>query len=55
MYAIRSYYGEFDGNDEHRLQVNLALAETYEAAGELKDAADIYGYLQKEADSPAIV
>jgi len=50
----RALTREFDGNDEHRLQVNLALAETYEAAGELKDAADIYGYLQKEDDSPAI-
>lgn len=50
----RALMRDFEGNEEHRLQVNLALADTYTAARQYKDAADIYGFLKNEFDGPEV-
>ncbi len=50
----RALMREFDENEEHRMEVNLALADTYAAAGEYRDAADIYAFLEKRYDSPQV-
>jgi soluble lytic murein transglycosylase-like protein/outer membrane protein assembly factor BamD (BamD/ComL family) len=41
----RSLMREFSDNEEHELKVNLALAENYRSAGDLKNAADVYASL----------
>ncbi len=43
----RSLMRNFPGNKVHRAQVMLALAKTYEAAGDIENAADQFAYLMK--------
>lgn len=43
----RSLMREFPDSQEHRLKVNLSLAKTYEATGDLRNAVEIYLYLLK--------
>ncbi|MCH8157028.1 MAG: lytic transglycosylase domain-containing protein [Nitrospinae bacterium] len=50
----KSLMREFPDNEEHRTQVTLALAKTYEAAGQLAEAADSYILLLSDFDSPEV-
>lgn len=45
---------DFPDNHEHRFQVYLALAKTYESAGNLQEVVDIYTYLLKNFNDPRI-
>ncbi len=48
----KSLMRDFPGNEEHKIKVNLALANNYQSAGDIKNAADIYAALLK--DSPSL-
>lgn len=43
----RSLMRDFPDNAEHKTKVNLALANNYQSAGDLRNAADIYASLLK--------
>jgi len=47
----RSLMREFSGNEAHQLKVTLALANNYQSAGDLKNAADLYASLLKQNSS----
>jgi len=47
----RSLMREFPGNEEHKLMVNLSLAENYRSAGDLKGAADVYASILNKTQS----
>ncbi len=50
----RSLMREFPDNKEHKLRVHLALAKTYESAGEVETAADIFAALIDRPHPPEV-
>jgi len=47
----KSLMREYSGNEAHKLKVTLALANNYQSAGDIKNAADIYASLLKQNPS----
>jgi soluble lytic murein transglycosylase-like protein/outer membrane protein assembly factor BamD (BamD/ComL family) len=47
----RSLMRQFQDNEEHKLKVNLSLAENYRSAGDLKSAADVYASILNNTKS----
>jgi TolA-binding protein len=47
----KSLMREYSGNEAHKLKVTLALANNYQSAGDIKNAADMYASLLKQNPS----